>query len=415
MIKNSFLLVLFICTISFTTSKEVIRSRIESLLDNLPKGTIAGILIFNPLTEDTIYQLNYTHSMIPASNTKLFTTATALSIMGGGYPLKTILFTTDKDIKDGVIDGDLFIKGFGNSVLTSDDIDTMAMQLRAKGIKKVTGNIIGDDSYFDEIYTRDDWIRDEKANVKLPPISALVVDRNRTIVYRKRGRYKRRYVAYVKNPPLNAAIILKDKLEGQGIDIDGRAVKGVTPPNVIQIAESKILLKDLIREINKHSDNFLAECLFKTIGAVTSGNQGNSFYSTQAILKFIKDNGIYSDGTAVVDGSGISRYDQITPGAIVGLLEKMYFDLIHYKDFYNSLSIAGVDGTLRHRLNATYAENNFHGKTGTLKGVCSLSGYLTTKSKDEIILSIFFDFKHRGENYYRNIQDEIVKILADWE
>ena len=314
-----------------------------------------------------------------------------------------------------IIDGDLFIKGFGNSVLTSEDIDTMAMALREKGIKKVTGNIIGDDSYFDEVYTRDDWIKDEKANVKLPPISALVVDRNRSIVYRKRGRYNRRYVGYVNNPPLNAAVILKEKLKSNGIQVNGTAEKGVTPPNTINLAESKILLRDLIRLINKHSDNFLAECLFKTIGAVSSNNQGNSFYSTQAILNFIDDNGIYSKGTAVVDGSGISRFDQITPGAIVGLLEKMYFDLVNFKDFYNSLSIAGVDGTLRHRLNETFAENNFHGKTGTLNGVCSLSGYLTTKRHDDIILSIFFDFKKGSENYYRNIQDDIVKILADWE
>lgn len=227
MIKKSFLLVLFISSISFPTSKEVIQNKIENLINELPKGTIAGILIFNPLTEDTIYQLNYTHSMIPASNTKLFTTATALSLMGGNYPIKTAILTTDKDIKDGVVEGDLFIKGFGNSVLTSEDIDTMAMELRKKGINKVTGNIVGDDSYFDEVYTRDDWIRDEKANVKLPPISALVVDRNRTIVYRKRGRYKRRYIAYVKNPPLNAAIILKDKLKENGIEVKGIAMKGV--------------------------------------------------------------------------------------------------------------------------------------------------------------------------------------------
>ncbi len=415
MIKKSFLLVLFISTISFSTSKEVIKSKIENLLDNLPSGTVAGILIFNPLTEDTIFQQNYTSSMIPASNTKLFTTATALSIMGGDFPLKTVLFTTDKNIKDGVIDGDLFIKGFGNSVLTTEDIDTMAMALINKGIKKVTGNIIGDDSYFDEVYTRDDWIKDEKANVKLPPISALVVDRNRTVVYRKRGRYNRRYIGFVKNPPLNAAVILKEKLKSNGIQVNGTAEKGVTPPNTINLAESKILLRDLIRLINKHSDNFLAECLFKTIGAVSSNNQGNSFYSTQAILNFIDDNGIYSKGTAVVDGSGISRFDQITPGAIVGLLEKMYFDLVNFEDFYNSLSIAGVDGTLRHRLNATFAENNFHGKTGTLNGVSSLSGYLTTKHHDDLILSIFFDFKKGSENYYRNIQDDIVKILADWE
>ena len=101
MIKKSFLFVLFISTISFSTSKEVIKGKIESLLDNLPSGTVAGILIFNPLTEDTIFQQNYTNSMIPASNTKLFTTATALSIMGGDFPLKTVLFTTDKNIKDG--------------------------------------------------------------------------------------------------------------------------------------------------------------------------------------------------------------------------------------------------------------------------------------------------------------------------
>ncbi len=415
MIKKCFLLILFIFATSLPKSKEVIRSKIEDLINSLPKGTISAILIFNPLTEDTIYQLNYAHSMIPASNTKLFTTATALSLMGGNYPLKTILLTTDKDIKDGKIDGDLFIKGYGNSVLTSEDIDTMVIELRKKGIKRITGNIVGDDSYFDEIYTRDDWIRDEKANVKLPPISALVVDRNRTIVYRKRGRYKRRYVAYVKSPPLNAALVLMNKLKGRGIEVDGRAMKGVAPPNTINLAESKILLKDLIRLINKHSDNFLAECLFKTIGAVASGNQGNSFYSTQAILSFLADNGIYSTGTAVVDGSGISRFDQVTPGAIVGLLEKMYFDLINFKDFYNSLSVAGVDGTLRHRLNNTFAQNNFHGKTGTLNGVCSLSGYLTTKTNDEIILSIFFDFNHGGENYYRKIQDDIVQILADWD
>ena len=415
MIKKSFLLVFFIYTISFPKSKEIIRNKIEGILNDLPRGTISGILICNPLTEDTIFQLNYSHSMIPASNTKLFTTAAALSLMGGEYPIKTVIYSTDKNIKDGIIDGDLFIKGFGNSVLTSDDVDTMAMALRGKGIRRITGDIVGDDSYFDEVYTRDDWISDEKANVKLPPISALVVDRNRTIVYRKRGRYKRRYVAYVKNPSLNAALILKDKLGDHGIDVKGKAVKGVAPSNTFALTESKILLKDLIRLINKHSDNFLAECLFKTIGAAASGNQGNSFYSTQTILKFLKDNGIYAAGTAVVDGSGISRFDQITPGAIVGLLEKMYFDLNNFRDFYNSLSIAGVDGTLQHRLNDTFAENNFHGKTGTLKGVCSLSGYLTTKHHDDLILSIFFDFKHGSENYYRNIQDEIVKILADWE
>ena len=166
--------------------------------------------------------------------------------------------------------------------------------------------------------------------------------------------------------------------------------------------------------INKHSDNFLAECLFKTIGAEVSKTQGNSFYSTQAVLNFISDNNIFAKGTAVVDGSGISRFNQITPGAITGVLEKMYFDLPNYEDFYNSLSIAGVDGTLRHRMNDTLAENNFHGKTGTFNGVSSVSGYLTTKGDEDLVVSIIIEFKKGGSNFYREFKIKIIEILANW-
>ena len=133
-----------------------------------------------------------------------------------------------------------------------------------------------------------------------------------------------------------------------------------------------------------------------------------------AILTIIEDYAIYAEGTAVVDGSGISRYDQITVGAIIGLLEKMYFDLKNFPYFYNSLSIAGVDGTLEDRINKSGNTINFRGKTGTLNGVSSLSGYLTTKAGDELIVSMIFEFKRGGSNRYRNAQDKIIKILNDW-
>jgi PBP4 family serine-type D-alanyl-D-alanine carboxypeptidase len=179
------------------------------------------------------------------------------------------------------------------------------------------------------------------------------------------------------------------------------------------ICQSTISLHRLLSLINKHSDNFLAECLFKTIGAISSGKQGNSFFSTQTILTFIEDNAIYSKGSSIVDGSGISRFDQITVGAIVGLLSKMYFDLQNFEDFYNSLSIAGIDGTLEDRMDSgEYI--NFRGKTGTLNGVSSLSGYLTTKNDDELIVSMIFEFNRGGARTYRNIQDRIIAILNDW-
>ena len=93
----------------------------------------------------------------------------------------------------------------------------------------------------------------------------------------------------------------------------------------------------------------------------------------------------------------------------------MYFDLAHFDDFYNSLSIAGVDGTLEHRLEGTKAENNFHGKTGTLNGVSSVSGYLTTDGGDDLIISIIFEFNRKGARYHRRIQDDIIKLLAGWK
>ncbi|RPI73770.1 MAG: D-alanyl-D-alanine carboxypeptidase/D-alanyl-D-alanine-endopeptidase [Ignavibacteriales bacterium] len=403
---------LFINTL-FSSSKEEIRNKIDLILSKLPPTTKAGIFISNPLTEDTIYSLNHTISMIPASNTKLFTTATALSLMGGDHILYTKILSDDSDFTDGIVNGNLYIKGYGNSLFTTEDLQEMADTLKMMGIRTITGKIIGDDSFFDDVYTRDDWITDEVANVKLPPISSIVIDNNRRITrLKRRGRYRNYYVN-IDNPPLYAAQLLKEKLIGAGISVTSGAEKGITPEYAVQITAKGVELREVIQFVNKESDNFLAECLFKTLGAFASGEQGNAFYSTQTILTYISDNGIFAQGTAIVDGSGISRFDQITVGAVAGLLEKMYFDIANFEDFYNSLSIAGVDGTLRRRLNGTFAENNFRGKTGTLNGVSSLSGYLTCGNGDDLIVSIFFEFTNAGAKFHRDIQDDIVRTLCD--
>ncbi len=420
MLKKIFLLLTVLLSQAYGTDKEIIKNKINGVLSKLPSTANTAILVINPLNKDTIYSLNNTLPVIPASNTKLFTTITALSLLGSNFQLSTKILSADKNIKDGVIKGNLYIKGYGNSTFTSDDMEKMVMQLKKMGIKRITGNIVGDDYYFDEKYTRADWIVDDKRYYKLPPVSALVIDRNRTLIkrkirYRRRGRLRTRIVYVYKmidNPPLYTARLLRDKLIAAGIKVNKPAVKGITPKNAVVLSESKILLKDLINIINKHSDNFLAECLFKTLGAAVTGKQGNSFYSTQTIIKFLKDNGIYSKGTSIVDGSGLSRYDLVTVDAIVGILEKMYFDLKNYKYFYNSLSIAGKDGTLRNRMRGTTAENDFHGKTGTLNGVSSLSGYLKTADGDELIVSMIFDFKSGSLTLHREVENKIVEILT---
>jgi len=412
----SIALILFLISFSnlYSKSNDEIQSEISKVLDGLPANTDVGILIYNPLLEDTIYSVNHTQSMIPASNTKLFTTAVALEMMGSGYILSTQILSDDSDFSDSILNGNIYLKGLGNSVFTSSDLDSLVIELKNLGIRKITGNVIGDDTYFDDVYTRDDWIKGERANVRLPAISALVLDRNTKKVQKKRRGRWRTYRIYVSDPPEYASTTLREKLVDAGVIVSGNAVVGETPLSATMLVQSSVVLNDLIKLVNKNSDNFLAECLFKTIGAVASGKQGNSFYSTQAILTFIEDNAIYSDGTSVVDGSGISRYDQITVGAITGLLEKMYFDLKNFSDFYSSLSIAGVDGTLEDRISLKSETINFRGKTGTLNGVSSLSGYLTTKSGDELIVSIIFEFTSGGSRQHRNAQDDIIRILNDW-
>lgn len=397
------------------SSKDKLNEQISFILSKIPSDTKTSILIYNPLNQDTIFTQNVFTPMIPASVTKIFTTATALSLMGKEYRLSTILFTDDTNLKDGEIDGNLYLKGFGNSTFTSEDLINFISKLKSIGIREITGNIIGDDTYFDNIYFREDWIENERANVKLPPISALVLDRNKTTTLRKKGRRRIYVTENFKNPPLKIAQKFKKMIEENDIIVKGSSKSGITPDNVIEIAEASVQLTDLIAMINKHSDNFLAECLFRAIGAFYSGKQGNSFYSQQAIQEFIKKNNIYSVNTEIVDGSGISRFDQITAASVNGVLETMYFDLRNFETFYNSLSHAGVDGTLRNRLSELPEGFTFKGKTGTLNSVIGLSGYLTSEDKDDLIVTILFEFNRGSWNYYRNIQDEIILALAKWK
>ena len=408
------LFVLAQCEILSQVPEELIKE-LDELIAEVPAGTKMAVLIYNPLTQDTIVSINHTESMIPASNTKLFTSATALELMGGEYLISTVILADDDDLSDGTIDGNIYIKGFGNPTFTMDDLEDLVNELYQAGLRKVTGNVVGDDTYFDDIYSRDDWISEERANVKLPPISALVIDRNRTTVRKKRrGRYRTYYIN-VDNPPLFVAKKFREKLIAYGIEVTGNAVSSQTPDSSIALVESAIELRGLMKLINKNSDNFYAECLFKNLGAVYSGKQSNSFFSTQAILNYIEDFGIYSTGTKIVDGSGISRFDQVTAGALVGLLEKIYFNINQFDDFNNSLSIAGVDGTLRKRMRGTAAENNFKGKTGTLNGVSSISGYVTNADEDDIIVCMMFEFTKGGASKYKKIQDRIIETLARWK
>lgn len=464
MIKRILLLLYILNTLIYPGNEEI-SQEIDDILGGLPKGTKYGILIFDPVSKDTIISKNIFEPIKPASNTKLFTTAVAFSLMGGDHPLSTKLLTEDFNLSDGIINGNLYIKGYGNSLFTDNDLDSLVNQLKLLGIRKITGKIIGDDSYFDKEYKRSDWIIDEPDFDPLPPVSAIVINRNKiyldcraagktgsvlkysfninssSFIIKNLAKVTRRkstvkisqsfkddnyefiisgglkrgrsgnFSIEIENPPLFAAVLLKDKLVSQGISFSHVTATGEAPEVINEICEKSIPLRYLASIINKRSDNYLAECLFKTIGAFYSDKQGNSFYSTQAILSFLSDNHIYSNGAVIVDGSGLSHSNIVPVLTIVNLLEKVYRNPGIYFDYYNSLSVAGRDGTLRNRLIGSNAENNFHGKTGSLHGVISLSGFMKSSSGRDLIVSIIFEFNRSYGNAYKATADRIIKLL----
>jgi D-alanyl-D-alanine carboxypeptidase/D-alanyl-D-alanine-endopeptidase (penicillin-binding protein 4) len=389
--------------------------KIDTILNSLPVGTSYGILIINPLTSDTLYARNISQSLIPASNTKLFTSAVALKLLGLNYEVSTKIFTDNPNFSDGFIDGNLYIKGYGNPAFSDRDLDNMITTIKDLGITRISGKIIGDDSFFDSNYRREDSIEDEKSSVKLPPISAVIFNRNQIITQRKYKNRIRNYSSYIPNPPLYVAELLRKKLIENGVRVDDRFETGITPNSKLELASASIKLMDMVNVINKNSNNFYAECLFKIIGAAASGVEGNAFSASQAIHRFLKENDIYSTGTNIVDGSGISRFNRISVASIVSLLEKFYLDMRFYEAYYNSLSIAGIDGTLGSRMNRSSAEFNFRGKTGTLNGASSVSGYLRTVSGDDLIVSMIFEFNRKGNEYFKGVQDRIIEAIAGYD
>lgn len=463
--KNTFFLLLLLASlINAQNSQEKI---INNLCSELPQGTTYSIFIYNPLEDDTLYSHQIGKPLIPASNIKLFTTAALIDYLGEEYELETTISTNDPDLSDNVANGNLYIRGTGDPSIGFDDLDSLISRIKMTGIHKITGNIFADASVFDDLYTRDDWIVDEKANVVLPPVAGLVINRNsihlklikdksngsvdyevipnynfinvivKNSVQNKKRRFesslnqnssdidielrynpkrnfnRRYFTQFVTNPATYWGMVLKAELELAGISVRGNVLEGKPEMATYPLQSIRTPLKKILNFTNKDSNNYFAECLFKLLGWISSEEEGNSFYATQAVMRYLQSIDVDITDLEIVDGSGISRFNKLTTNAIVSLLTEMYFNEERFPLYLNSLAVGSTDGTLQNRFsNASYGKN-FHGKTGTLNGVSSISGYLSTRSNKDLIVSILMEFNRKGANYYREIQDKILESLIE--
>lgn len=451
---------------SISVLAQISDAKIDSILVELPSSSMVSVVIYNPISQEYVYLKNGNESLTPASNLKLITSAVALKYFGSDFNFSTKFYLNDAKIQDTLYSGDLFIKGFGNALFKISDIDSVINALKQLGIRQINGNIITDDSFFDNNYNREEWIVDENSNVNVPPVSAIVLDRNMIVlrlrtkgdagslltyekypdikfievnmnarVRQKRSypkfeteftdslikidisgglikrKYSKTYSVYAENPSLFFSMVVLDLLEKAGIKVIGQPLSATLFRNENVIASIDENIGEFLDRMNKDSDNFIAESIFKSVGAAYSGLQGNSFYATQALIKYLENINAIEDSIAILDGSGISKFNKLSGITLVKVLENMYADNENFETFYNSLSVLGEDGTLKGRMKNTKIRTNFRGKTGTLNGVTALSGYLTTEKGNDLIISIMMEYKEKGSSFHKKAQDDLITYI----
>jgi D-alanyl-D-alanine carboxypeptidase/D-alanyl-D-alanine-endopeptidase (penicillin-binding protein 4) len=372
--------------------------------------------------------------------------------------------------------GDPTISGRFDSGKVTITFEQWADSLKALGIKQINGNIIGDDNCFDDEYYGAGWSADYETDyyaaqisglsfndncvdirvapsAKIADVCSLTVSPNTRYVNiinqtitaaetdsvndiyfeRKRGTNnifvrgkisngKKPFIesVTVENPTAYTVMVLKEVLESKGISVLGSVVDADDFADTIRYDHSKQLASftslpysEIIKTINKPSQNFYTEQVFRTIGKERFG-VGSMDNGRAAAFPILSSWGVDTVRLRYADGSGLSRQDLITPSDIVSILSGMSKEN-SFLPFYESLPIAGVDGTIKNRMKRTKAESNVHAKTGSIGYVRSLSGYVTSSDGEQFVFSMIANHYTVPTRLAERIQDAVCIMLADFK
>ncbi len=223
----------------------------------------------------------------------------------------------------------------------------------------------------------------------------------------------------VDNPALYAVTVLKEvfghegiKVDGAAQDIDEAAVKPDYEKATTLATYTSPGLSVIVKTINKRSQNLYAEQLFRTMGMVFFGH-GSMRTGRYVAYPLYSSWGIDTNRIQMHDGCGLSPDDMVSPSTTVSVLTAMYHSR-DFQPFYESLPIAGVDGSLRYRMKGTTAENNVHAKTGTIEHVSSLSGYVTDKDGEMFVFSIMVNHFTVPTSLAEKAEDGVAERLANF-
>ncbi len=446
LIRNTFLaFLLFVANVSLAQD-------ISSILESAPNQEAFWSISIRDTDGQVLEEFNSDKLIVPASNQKLFTTAAILDGLGSDYRFTTDIYGEGilEDsvwignlIFKGV--GDPSISGFMYDGNRYHVFSKFLRQLRELGIREIKGSLVADISYFDDQIYPKGWDWDDLSfyyGVEISPLSfnnnavdlVVVADgevgdrpsiswfpKNSTVPnfvnYQTITEEGTEYDEYYRRDLGNNRIVLGSKLpkgyiEEESLSIDGAPMfflqsfgqflsdsgievrsylvqnptLGLDRMDVIASHDSKGL-DELIEWANKESDNFYTEMLLKTLDAEKSGNPGSTEYGIKEVRNFLGRMEIDTTYVIMKDGSGMASGNFTKTSILSEFLVKMK-NHPEFQAFLNSMSIAGVDGTIGHRMRGTSLQNNFKGKSGYVGGVRTLSGYVTTSSGRELIVSM---------------------------
>ncbi|MEV0408501.1 D-alanyl-D-alanine carboxypeptidase/D-alanyl-D-alanine-endopeptidase [Actinoallomurus sp. NPDC050550] len=441
-----------------------LKTDIDNILtDSRLKGASIGVIVRNAKTGAVLYDRGSDDQKIPGSNNKIETSTAAFGILGADYRFKTSVYTRG---------GNLYLKGTGDPTLRGADYDKLAAAVKAKGIKKITGNLIADDTWFDHEYTPPGWDptdlpysyaagisalnvspddvfdagsigvsitpgqEGKPVKVALTPATSVVKIDNRATtakagtsstvsVDRKGGTVvitgsypanggKEDHLSTAPNPTQYAADVFRRALKAHGVKVVGATKQAATPKGAKAVTtRQSMTLSQLATPFLKLSNNQIAEILTKAIGRKAAG-KGTRAAGIAAISRYLKTLGVDTAKVKQTDGSGLSRTNQTTPRQVSVILQAVQ-PKPWFSTWYNALPIAGqpdklVGGTLATRMKGTAAAGNVHAKSGTLTGVTALSGYVKDDTGQPLFFSIMFNGYQGGAP--KDIEDKIAIRLA---
>jgi D-alanyl-D-alanine carboxypeptidase/D-alanyl-D-alanine-endopeptidase (penicillin-binding protein 4) len=435
-----------------------------------------------------------------ASCTKVLTSSAALARLGPGFKWRTSVYAESLDLASGVVEGDLYVRGRGDPTLDDAALRAIAIDVRRAGVRRVTGHLVVDDSYFDDVVDPPHYADQPKERSGYrAPVAAFGVDGNAVTVViepdpagaaagvihlepdageyvkiregnvatvtegRGRVRVDVRVVAdhlelvvtgqvradggidltrrRIDDPAQFAGQAMRSALVAEGVTIGKRVTRGTVPVAARQVAAHESApLADVVRSMNKFSNNFYAESILKTMGAEAKrvpappspspspstststgirgpvAGVGGPRASWEDGLSVVRDFLVHEVGMAegsfrVENGSGLYGASDVSPLAMAQTVAHAERDFRYGPDLIASLAIAGVDGTLRKRLAGTPGAGRVRAKTGTLNSVSTLAGLLAVDGRHPMAFAILVnDIPDGARTHARTIEDELIGV-----